>query len=86
MNRETAQPLHPTELRKQVMAFEEGLRRLVKHLGLNGQYETRSALLDAADLLLDVGRSLPAEPPPGTSPELTSATYHTVGVGLRTAH
>ncbi|MDQ0383200.1 hypothetical protein J2S54_000020 [Streptomyces sp. DSM 42143] len=64
MNTETLPPLDPVELRDQVMAHEEDLRRLVKQLGFTGQYEARTALRDAADLLLGADRSLTAEMSP----------------------
>ncbi len=62
MNTENLSTLDPAELREQVMAHEQDLRRLVKQLGLTGQYEARTALRDAADLLLGVARGLAAYP------------------------
>lgn len=63
------------QLREQLLDHETELRRIARALHPGGHWEARCALRDAADLLLQAGRTLAAElpPPPRAMPRQVHA-------------
>ncbi|MEU9478963.1 hypothetical protein [Streptomyces sp. NPDC048191] len=62
-------------LRSQLVAHEEVVRRLAKQLGIAGCFEACCAVRDAADLLLAAGRMLAEEAPCRATAHTTAALY-----------